>query len=114
MWRSRPSEYWGATRCIFQSGKKSEMTIVTAAASNNNRDQRFSGLRKNRNSRRNRPETCCTISFLFLRGATAYRVAGRSLAGFPHDQISLHFLMQCRAEVGAVKGKHARLREFDV
>src|SRR5581483_7315359 len=47
-------------------------------------------------------------------GSRACAGIRRSLTGFPNDEISLHFLMQGRAEIRAVKRKHSGLGQFDV
>src|SRR5262249_2515053 len=53
-------------------------------------------------------------SFSSASSASACAKVRRSLPWFPNYEISLHFLVQCRAEVGAVKRKHSGLVQFDV
>src|SRR6266536_6631397 len=50
---------------------------------------------------------------LSLRGCSRC-CGGGAFTWFPHHQISLHFLMQRRAEVCAIERKHAGLVQLDV
>src|SRR3954471_21225113 len=67
MKRSRPSEYCGATRCIRQSGKNSDVTMVVAATSRRIRDQRLRGRARKCTSCRSRSDSFFFITLFSLR-----------------------------------------------
>src|SRR5690606_15787908 len=93
-----PSGYCGATRRTSHSGSRMARAVAIAAATSRRRVVRFISV----------PSVLERSRALGHRRASA-RHQWRRVAALAHAGVTLHLLVQCAAEVGAVEREHARL-----